>query len=179
MVSLYWKNLSESKVKVDKFSSLSKDEVLSNAVKYKREERIHSRILDELDGVETNKVDSQTVTQPSEICPQKLSSLTEGNFLSRFHSTPTVALQGKRRNPAFELAIPKTRPIAAHKVPEPVVRVSSPTNQQMLQPPVKSAPTKPVFTFKPIPKRAVSELPIVNADTELDGLDEESLFGAF
>jgi hypothetical protein len=91
MVSLYWKNLSESEVKVDKFSSLSKDEVLSNAVKYKCEERIHSRILDELEGVETNEVYSQTITQPSEICPQELSSLTEGNFFPRFHSTPTVA----------------------------------------------------------------------------------------
>ncbi len=71
MVTLYWKNKSESDVKVEKFCSLSKDEVLSNAVKYERKEMTHSRLLDELEGVETTEFYSQTVTQTSEVCTQK------------------------------------------------------------------------------------------------------------
>jgi len=171
MVSMYWKN--QADINIDKFCHLSKDKVFSTAVKFKCKEKTHSRILDELEGVVTDAVDSQTFTKHSQICLQKVSSPTEGHLCTVSHSA--AALKGMS-HPAFELAIPKTRPIAC-KVPEPVGQLELHTSQQMMQAPVKSAQTKPVFTFKPILKRAESA--IVNAASVLDGHDEESLFGDF
>ncbi len=47
----------------------------------------------------------------------------------------------------------------------------------MFQAPVERAQTKPVLTFKPLPKTLVSESTIMNTSSEQARLNEESLFG--